>query len=203
MNCSVRVKTSNLVLFTLLIFSNRQFSAFFTEDLVNNTAEKYERRPSLDQVAVDPLLTMVGIEREAKCVSPLYRMAYLGQGVLEVFDDLFGHNKHPLYDRGDYEPEDLVLVRELAKLMRKLKAGSDSVQKFALTSNHFFVRTHRQIVLPKEFKYLKENTERVGPETRGMIIYDQFWPFYNQNHNDENCVPVKDLPLFYKEIVEH
>ena len=98
----------------------------------------------------------------------------------------------------DYKPKPREAVKILEKLMSELQASQDG-QTFAFGSEKASdVYWYRHTAVSKEFKFLKEGSDREGPDTKGTLIYEQFLPFNNQNHNNSGCVAVKDLPKFYK-----
>ena len=116
-------------------------------------------------------------------------------GILEKVQRL---NSPPRCDEDDCKPINPKAVKILEKVMSELQ-GSQDGQTFAFGSEKATdVYWHRQTVVSKELKFLKEGSDRVGPDTKGMLIYEQFLPFNNQNHNNSGCLTVKDLPSFYK-----
>lgn len=124
--------------------------------------------------------------------------AFSGFGLLTVFEKFYLDNVYPTDSFADYEPTNSEAVEALKKLISQLKTEDDN-QTFAFSSDSASdVYFYGKIVLPREFKFLKESSKRVGRETKNMLTYDQFLPFYNLHHKDENCAPAKDLPLFYK-----
>ena len=116
-------------------------------------------------------------------------------GTLEKVQRL---NLPPKCVEDNCKPITLEAVKKLEKVMSELQ-GSQDGQTFAFGSEKASdVYWYRHTAVSKEFKFLKEGSDREGPDTKGTLIYEQFLPFNNQNHNNSGCVAVKDLPRFYK-----
>ena len=89
--------------------------------------------------------------------------------------------------------------KEFEGLENEPNSISADEQTFAFKSVRALdVYYDNQVVLPKEFKFMKNGATRVTPDTTSILIYDHLLPFNNAKHNDVDCVPAKNLPLFYK-----
>lgn len=88
--------------------------------------------------------------------------------------------------------------------MGKFKKVANENQTFAFESESASdVYRFRKIVFLYDFKFFTErafqvNLEESGPNTMGMIVYEQHMPFNNKLYTDHGCVPAENLPLFYK-----
>ena len=135
------------------------------------------------------------VETKSKCLEIFERKAFSGRNVFSILKRLTKYNEYPIFD-ADSKPTSLEAIKILEKLFEKLKTSADA---FALKSERpWDVFFYKNIILPREFHFLTEGSDRVGPDTKSMFTYDQFLPFNTKDHVDQNCVPVEDLPLFYK-----
>ena len=136
-------------------------------------------------------------ERGADCLKSFTDTAYSGYGVFEILHRFAERNQTPyIVNEAHYTPGIRKQVAELAKLIDDIILGN---WQFALRyEGASYIHNAFAIFPPKEFKLLKEGRQGIQPDTKSMIIYDQLLPFNNPLHNDEGCVPVEQLPLFYK-----
>ena len=137
-------------------------------------------------------------ENKIECLESFFKKMNAASEILEILSRMLEYNWTPKGIDQDYKPKPREAVKILEKLMSELQASQDG-QKFAFGSEEAFdVYWVKQISVSKEFKFLNKGTERVGPYTKSMLIYEQFLPFNNEKHDDDGCVAVEDLPLFYK-----
>lgn len=137
-------------------------------------------------------------EPNAQCPVIFRRKIFKGISVFSLLNHIQKYNWYPGNDDADITPNSPESYEMFEKLFDKLKTDSDH-QTFALKSdNPFDALFVTQIVLQREFKFLTEGSDRINADTKSMLIFNQFLPYYNKYHNDEHCVPVADLPLFYK-----
>ena len=169
----------------------------YTEDLANASPKDFaDKTMELWGVAWGPFYRMKKEENESKCVESFEKIAWSGYSVFGDLEDMFVSNRHPNLLSAGATPDYLELKEMLEKLIDKLATTTDG-QTFAFASeNPFDVQNNRKIVIPKEFKFLREGP---GSELKVRLIYDQFMPFNNEHHKEEGCVAAEDLPGFYKE----
>ena len=184
--------------FAFLIRSNRKLVELYTEDLNGATAEEIRRKMlEIYQAGWGPLYRMKLVETRSECVETFERKADSGCSIFENFFWVTNLNSYPLSKGAHSKPTISEALKILEELFEKLKTGG--TETFAFKSERpedvFF---HKKIVLPREFHFLTEGSDRVQPDTKSMLTYDQFLPFNNKNHVDENCVPIDKLPWFYK-----
>lgn len=138
------------------------------------------------------------MEPNVKCIKIFDDTAYSGANVFVDLKWLAKFNKCPTQDSAGFKPTSWELIKNLGKLLSELQYASDD-QTLAFSWAHaeqlYF---HRGFALLREFKFLKDDLGKVLPSTRSMINFEQFLPFHNKKHTDKNCVPVEELPLFYK-----
>ena len=188
-----------MVLIFVFLVSNRKFVELYTEDLAGFPVdEHHEKRIELGRIGMAPLFYLKeNIEHNAKCLPPFERTANSGWAVFETLDRFFVENKYSNHDDlADFEPTNRETLEELRELLSPRKASSHS-QTFAFGAAHYEV-FFTELVLPIEFQFLKGGSDRLGPETRSMISFELLLPFNNRNGKEENCVPAKNLPWFYK-----
>lgn len=108
-------------------------------------------------------------------------------------------NRHPLLD-ADFAPTIFEALDRLEDLRKQFKTEKTRDQKYLLgilfSAKNVF--SYRGLVQPVEFKFLREGSGRAGPYTKSMFTFDLILPFEKDETQDENCVSVKDLPLFYR-----
>ena len=141
----------------------------------------------------------IGItEKNSQCLKSFFQTASKGYYLFGLLSDSFFSSPFPeIVDYVGGTPSGTVLSALFEQLLEKLKTGAESDQTFAFKyESTYKVYYWKDIVLPREFKFLTEGS--VQPDTKSMLTYDQFFPFNNKNHVDTNCVPVEELPLFYK-----
>lgn len=144
-------------------------------------------------------------ERWAKCLQVFEAKTSRAINAFTTFERLSRYNSYPIHDGLNdlfhpdfiFKPETLQLIKILEKLFRELSTSAGG-QTFALKSDEPWSIYFKMggFVFPGEFKFLTEG--RVQPDTKSLLTYDQYLPFYNADHSDKNCIPAKDLPLFYK-----
>ena len=143
-----------------------------------------------------PLVEMMVVEPESKCLKIIEKKALLGFRVSRVLKRFLENNRLPDLE-ADYEPSTDQAIKILEKLMDKLEASNDN-QAFAFVSESASeVYRLKRIALPKEFKFLTNGHQEVT-DSKGMLIYEEYMPFNNALHTDKDCVSVEKLPLFYK-----
>ena len=176
--------------------SNRKFAEYFTEDLNKNTADEIKNKAlELGSNLWSPLHSMGKIET-AKCVQAFEQKVNSGLGVFSALSEMIYYNGHPI-DEAGFKPNITEQIKMLDELMNEIHSGTDD-QTFAFGyESGFEVYFFKSVLLPKEFKFLKEGLN-AGPGMKSMLTFDQIMPFNNKNHNDEPCVSVEELPLFYK-----
>lgn len=144
------------------------------------------------------LYQMTKQEDKVQCLKYFKKTADSGLGVFESLSTMFSYNLRLFYDHADSEPKFPEFYLELKDLVAKLNKTADD-QTFAFRYVEDIDEIFdQQIILPGEFKFLKEGLHYVRPDMKSMIIYEQFIPFNNKYHDDKSCVALKDLPLFYK-----
>ena len=188
-----------------LFHSNRKFAESYTKDLNGATIDEFKDIANKIYVnAKRPLFKMKQNEPNAQCLEIFFRTSDLGHSLFSLLRDVFEQNCNPINDDADFTPKSGAFFKMFEKLFDELKTGSDEMKTFALKSERAFdVFFDSEIVRPREFKFLTEGSDRVQPDTKSMLIFDQFFPFNNKNHVDTNCVPVEELPLFYKNKGSH
>ena len=146
---------------------------------------------TLHKYSYIPLSRLREVETNAKCLDIFTKKAARGSGVFETLQKMVDYNLYPI--GGSIEPTMIGGIKILEKLIEKLKTGTNG-QTFAFKSERALdVYYYSGIVLPREFKFLGE-----GPDAKGVLTYNQYMPFHNERHVDENCFPVKNLPWFLK-----
>ena len=149
---------------------------------------------------------MLKEEQNAKCIES--QKSELGNLLFKIFSAIYSSNFQMIYssDSEEITPQTTNLVEIVdmhKKLIDKIQGNSDG-QTFAFESesgdSFECIRKllWQEIVLLRDLNFLNGSLNRVGPNTERILFYDQFLPFNNEPHNDEDCVPVKDLPPFYK-----
>lgn len=137
-------------------------------------------------------------ELRSKCVDTFYRKMMSGKGLLEILRYMLHLNLYP-QKKSDFRPTISEAVEILKKLMEQLQADMDGKRfAFAYQDTALHIYWNKEIAVFRELKFLKENSNHVRPDTKSMLRYDQFLPFNNANHEDDNCVTAADLPEFYK-----
>ena len=145
-----------------------------------------------------------------KCVIYFQQKAFSGLRVFATIDFMLRLNWYPFGDEVNYEPSSAHAIKILDKVMDELKASQNG-QTFAFRSDTAedvygklvgdnFLRPYygKEMVIAKEFKFLKEGSDRVRPDTKSILIFDQYMRFNNAKHNDNHCVALTNLPRFYK-----
>ena len=185
-------------LFFVFICSNRKFAELYTEDLNGNTEEEIDKKSFKILDAWDDLYQMEKKENKSKCVKSFERKAVIGLEVFEVLNRMTSYNWSPFSIYAAFRPDMDELIETLKKLMEKFTTRTGG-QTFAFRhDNASEVYWHKEINVPREFKFLKKGSDQIGPKTKSMLTYEQFLPFNNQNHDNRGCVTAKDLPRFYK-----
>lgn len=178
--------------------SNRKFAQLYTEDLTDATAKDFsDAENELFRVGWEPFYKMRKEEDEVQCVKTLFEVVKKGDSLFGYLERLYRLNWQP-GSESNSSPTYLEAVDILAKLMDQLKINADG-QTFAFAEENAEEVYECGLILPKKFKFLTKGLDRVGPRTRSMVIYDQFMPFNNKNHNEINCVTLDNLPRFYKD----
>ena len=148
-----------------------------------------------------PLYYIRQVERKSRCVETFEGKAYSGYNIFYNFYWVTNANNYPISDEADTKPTSSEAIKILEELFEKLKTGGTETFAFKSERPHD-VFYYKEIVLPREFHFLTEGSDRVQPDTKSMLTYDQFLPFNNKNHVDKNCVPIEKLPWFYKDRVK-
>lgn len=176
--------------FAFLVYSNHKFAEFYTD--LNDIFKRLEDKMYIiHKDAYIPLSRLREVETNAKCLDIFTKKASRGSGVFETLQKMVDYNLYPI--GGGIEPTIPEGIKILEKLIEKLKTGTNG-QTFAFKSERALdVYYYSGIVLPREFKFIGE-----GSDAKGVITYDQYMPFHNDHHVDENCVSVKNLPWFFK-----
>ena len=137
-------------------------------------------------------------ENRSKCVTSFDHTAYIGQGVFDVLNDILGNNRAPNWE-ADFKPRTEEMIRKIENLKNKLQITPDSptlvFREEELSSSEIY--SGKPLAQLKEFKFLKDGSDSIGPDTKSVLIFELFLPFNNKHHHDENCVPAKDLPFFF------
>lgn len=137
-------------------------------------------------------------EPNAQCPEIFKRKFLKGESVFSELGNIQKYNRYPGDDRADITPDSTESLEMFEKLFNELKTDSDD-QTFAFKSDDpMDVLFDAQIVLQREFKFLAEGLDPINSDTKSILVFDQLLPFHNKKHTDENCVPVADLPPFYK-----
>ena len=136
-------------------------------------------------------------ESNARCVKLFALKANSGSAFLQNLRTMTIYNWSPIWEEANFEPETLESVKKLEKLMEKLKASTGG-HRFAFERYGASEVWLKGIYVAREFKFLKKGSDRVGQETKSMLTFEQFLPFNNKNHDNKDCVAIKDLPMFYK-----
>ena len=146
----------------------------------------------------NPLVDIKIQEKNAKCLESFVQKVNSGRRIFYILENMFNYNWHPRQEETDFRPTISDAIEILENLMAKLNAAQDG-QTFAFITNHASnVYWHKRIAAFGEFKFLKQGSDRIGPDTKSILFYDQLLPFNNANHSDHKCVAGKDLPDFYK-----
>ena len=190
--------TNNSVVALSLFHSNRKFVGLYTEALDRNTPDEIMSKSLEMRRSWEPLTQIAATEDKAKCVKSFERAAYSAWGVFRLLERASAYNLHPIDESAHFKPTNSEEIEILRKLMDELKDGTDS-QTFAFRNDTAQdVNWQKAIIVTREFKFLKEGSAGVGPDSKGMLIYHQILPFNNKNHDNNNCVAVIALPRFYK-----
>ena len=137
-------------------------------------------------------------EKGSKCVESFEITTKGGMGVFEVLYGLKFLGHPPRQSYADFEPGTNKIFDELKTLVEKLEI-SGNTDLFAFRSESMKTIFYEKfIALPKEFKFLKNGSGRIGLDTKIMLAFDLLFPFNTQNHDDRNCFTVKDLSRFYR-----
>lgn len=143
-----------------------------------------------------PLDQMKEVERKAKCLEVFVQKTQSAVDTYLTLIEMVEFNAYPRYYKLDYKPTNPEAIKTLEKLLKKLKAGIDGQTSVWKPEEAADILLTRDVVFTREFKLLKGQTQL---DTKIMVTYDQLLPFHNKNWTaNENCVPVKDLPKFYK-----
>ena len=178
--------------------SNHKFVEFYTKHLKSNTAKEILNKELQLYLDVSYHLYQIRVrENEAKCVKSFEQKAYSGTKMVQLLSRMVNFNWYPHGREADFKPTASDAVEMLEKLIAKLKT-SQGDQKFAFATETGWGIYTKKIAVFKEFGFLKEGLEHVGPDMKSRLTYDQLLPFNNKNHNEANCVTAKDLPSFYK-----
>ena len=147
---------------------------------------------------VGPLkfIEMISMEMYAKCLESFYETVLSGNRFLDVFQNLISFNVLSLSEYALLKPGASEVINELKELTKEFKTDG---QTFALKSetSHTIIWSYN-IAMPKEFRFLKDGSNRNYSDKKGVLVFDVFLPFNNQHHDDRNCMTTKDLPKFYK-----
>ena len=131
----------------------------------------------------------------ATCVRTFGDMIFSASNIFENLVEVSMYNSYPTWG-GDFKPTETETFRILERLLEKLNTDADG-QTFALKDQDAVDLFYKRgLVLPVEFKFLTNGP--VQSETESMLTYDQYLPFNSDRHTDEGCVPLKELPSFYK-----
>ena len=147
--------------------------------------------------AYGDLYTIAFKEHKAICLKVFERKAFSGLEVLDSLKLLAFYNWSPSPEEANFKPKPREAIKTLEKLMDKLKASTGG-QTFAFVNNTALEVWNKKINVHKEFKFLKRGSDHIGPETNGMLTYEQFLPFNNQNPDNRDCVAATYLPEFYR-----
>lgn len=145
-----------------------------------------------------PLRDIYFEEKNAECLKSMERIAYSGVALFMALEDFFDFNRHAVLPEAAFKPTKAETTRWLDKLMDRFEEDTDG-PTFAFESEEAWqVLSNRKTILPRELKFLIEGEGRTGPNRKSMLTYELFLPFENKNPNKDRCVPVDDLPLFFK-----
>ena len=177
--------------------SNRKFSQFYTENLIDNTYKEIQaKKGNLDKIVQDDIWKILADEGAANCVKSFYQTASFGVRLLYTFQELIGRNNLLIEDSVILRPTTNELIEELERRMKILKTDDET---FAFRSDSFFwFFFYKYMVMQKEFKLKNDEFDINWPDSEGILVFDLLLPFNNPNHNDGSCVAGKDLPRFYK-----
>ena len=175
-------------------FSNRKFAQLFTEELNGATAEEIEKkRIDLGATAWLPLRRLMRKEGHVECLERFESKMFSGYSVLSTFERFSKFNRQAADMDADYKPTTSQSIDLLRKLIKQLQTDG---QTFALRSENVVdIYLYKGLALPREFKFLAGDQA----DAKSMLIYDLCLPFNSNKHDSKNCVPVKELPRFFKE----
>ena len=177
----------------------------YTEDLIHNSPEEIRAKiSSLFDIGGRRFYDMMmETEKTSKCVASFYEKTRKGYGILDSFQNLIRFNRPPPYD-ATMKPTSIEIVNELNTLLKQFHTitngqtsafRSDSLGYYFVLAN--LIYHDKALTLIKDFKFLKNGSGRIGPDSKSMLFFDMFLPFNNQHHDNRNCFAVKDLPNFY------
>ena len=155
-------------------------------------------------IGLGPLSRLKRSEPGSKCLESFTDTAFRGQDIFYIFNDLISYNRPPVWVSAKFKPNVDQLIQKLETLIEKLNetthdqtfAFRPDLQMRSLRAVAREVHLFKFIAAPKEFKFLRDGLNRIGPDTKSVLVFDYLFPFNNQNHDDNNCV--KDLSGFYK-----
>ena len=186
--------------------SNRKFFELYTENLIHNTPKEIkEKSSSLYNVGKRPLYQMMEIENGTKCLENFVQKANTGEDIMWVFQDLIAYNDFSMPEDESLKPARDELIQELKRLFEEINTVTgDQTSAFRSNRNDYYLDFNNRIYVKinaaqlKEFKFLKDGSDGIGPDTKSMLTFDLLLPFNNPHHEDTNCVAAKDLPIFYR-----
>lgn len=116
--------------------------------------------------------------------------AYSGVALFLTLRDFFQFNLHPTISEAAFKPTESETNRMLDEMIGNFNENTDG-PTFAFGSQSALLVLDRKILLAREFKFK-------SVDTKSVLTYELFLPFQNKNPDNGRCVPVGDLPLFYK-----
>lgn len=182
-------------LFSICI-SNHKFAEYYTNDLSAISAK--ELAGKVLEMSTEYWLPLFYMAREepSTCVPTLEKKIYAGFSVFATLEQLIKRNAYPTSDESGFTPSNFEAIQTLEKLFEKLRTPGNG-QRFALNGQQALdVYFEDGFVLPVEFKFLTDGS--VQPDTNSILAFEQFLPFQNAHHSDNDCVPAEKLPLFYR-----
>lgn len=142
------------------------------------------------------LFDLKGVENKSECLEIFNAKAWKG---LHLFSNLLApteKNAFPIYQDAEFEPTNLEAIKILEHLFEQLNTDADG-QTFALKGESAFdFYFDHGFVLAKNFKFLADGP--VHPDAKTVLTLEMYLPFHTDQPDDTNCVPVDQLPLFYK-----
>ena len=142
---------------------------------------------------------MMEDEKKTQCVKAFSQKVRAGMAVFKSLKEIYALNVFPRDESAAYTPTYSERIEMLQKLLDKF----ESSREFALRSRGPSSVYDYKLIRPSGIVFLTERHDSVGPDTKGMVIFDLYLPFYNAKHTDQNCVPAKILPLFFKNKGNH
>ena len=138
------------------------------------------------------------MEEWTGCIKSFKEKADSGLSVFNNLRILIQLNWAPSVEAANFEPKTGEAIKMQEKLIDKIKNSTEG-QTFVFGQNTARdVYLLYEIHIPKEFKFLRRDSDRISPETKSMLKYEQFLPFNNQNHGNLDCVAAKELPRFFQ-----